>query len=101
MQLVASMLRDEDMVGGIDAEALCIADAGGEASGRREGLVRLIRVIAPDAPARLELRTWTDARRVRNAILHLACVGRGGHVDIQGAVAIDGKRVHGMISRQR
>src|ERR1700677_915529 len=98
MPLVASMLSDEDMVGGIDAQAFRIADAGGEACGRRERLVRLIRVIAPDAPARLEFRARTDARRVRNAILHLACISWGSHVDVHGAVAVDGKWVHGMIS---
>src|SRR5271167_2402277 len=68
MQLVASVLRDKDVVGGIDREPLRIAYTGGEAFGWREHLVPHIRVVAPDAAARIELRARLDSRRVRGAI---------------------------------
>src|SRR6202041_2856002 len=62
MQLVASVLSDEDVVGGIDHQSFRIADASGEALGRRECLVALIRVVAPDTAARIELCARIGAR---------------------------------------
>jgi len=55
VQLITAVLRDEDIVAdGIDPKALSIAYAGCVTLRGREGLVRLLRVIAPDTAARLE-----------------------------------------------
>ena len=63
VQLVASVLRDEDVVvRHRSPKPSRIAYPGREALGRRERLVGLVRVIAPDAAARLELRARIDAR---------------------------------------
>jgi hypothetical protein len=62
MQLVASVLSDEDVIAGIYSESLRITDARGEALSRREDLIPLIRVVAPDSPTRIELRARVDAR---------------------------------------
>ena len=56
MELVASVLRDVDaVVCLINAEAFSVADAGCVAFGGREGLIGLLRVVAPDAATSLEL----------------------------------------------
>src|ERR1700733_11815647 len=101
MQLVTTVLGDKEVSGGIDGESLRVSYPGGEASGRRECLVRLARVITPDTAARLELGTRIDARRFRRAILRLAGIGRGGDVDVQGTLAVDCEGMHGMIPTQR
>src|SRR5476649_1349167 len=48
-QLIAPMLGRKKMSGGIEREALAIAETGGVTLGGRENLPRLISVIAPDA----------------------------------------------------
>ena len=101
MQLIAPVLRDEDVSLSIDREALGIAYAGGKARGRRECLAGFVRVVAPNAPARLQLRAGVDARRFRRAVLSLAGVGRRGDIDVQGTVGSDRERMHGMIAAQR
>ena len=95
------MLRDENVVVGIDREPFGVAYPGRETLRRRERLVGLVRVIAPDAAARLELGAWVDAGGLRNAILRLAGVGCRGDVDVQGPISIDRERMHGMIAAQR
>src|SRR5260370_36357775 len=96
------MLCDEEMIlRSIDGKTLCIAYAGREALGRRECLIRLIRVIAPDTAARLEIRTRVDARRFRRAILRLAGIGCGCDVDVQGTAGIDRERMHRMAGGKR
>ena len=101
VQLVASVLGDEDTAGRIDAEAFRIADPGGVALERRERLIGDVRVVAPDAAARLELLARLSAGRSGAAILKLAAVGRRRDVHVQMPIRVDGERVHGMVAAER
>src|SRR5882757_590951 len=63
VQLVTAVLSDEYMVTDrIDAKTFRIAYAGRVPSGGRKCLVGFLRVIAPDAAARLEFGAGIDAR---------------------------------------
>ena len=55
-QLIAAMLSYIKSAIGVECEALAIADPSSEALGRREVLPGLVRIVAPGAGARLELR---------------------------------------------
>src|SRR6516162_4591663 len=58
MQLVPSVLRYKQATLRIHGKALGVANASGEAFGRRKCLVGLIRLISPDASASLEFPAW-------------------------------------------
>src|ERR1700733_225102 len=55
VQLVPAVLRYEQMTGGVEGEALAVADSRRVAFCRGKSLVRLISVVAPEAAARLKL----------------------------------------------
>ena len=102
VELVASMLCDVDaVVCLIDAEAFSVADAGGVAIGGREGLICLLRVVAPDAATGLELFARIGAGRMQTAVLQLAGVGGRSNVNVEHAVVADIERVHGVVAAER
>src|SRR5579875_4186700 len=74
-QLIAPVLgRIDAAAGGVDCDAIRIADARGIALRRRELLAGLLRAVAPDPRARLELRAGIDPRRAQHAVLSLTVV---------------------------
>src|SRR5204863_7895719 len=89
VQLIAAVLRDEEAPGGIEVEALAVANARGIALLGREHLIGLAGVVAPDASARLELVAGIVAGRMRHAVLHLARVRCRAHGDEEVALGID------------
>src|ERR1700731_1112495 len=92
------MLGYINSTGGVECEALAIADPSGEALGRREVLPGPVRVVAPGAGARFELRTGSDPRRVERPVLDLAGIGGGAEIDKEIALPVDRKRVHRVIA---
>ena len=102
VQLVPPVLGGVDQVPArVRGDALAVTDAGRVAILRREGLVELVRVVAPDAAARLQLGARLDAGRLGDAVLLLAGVGGGGDVDVQHPVGVDREGVHRVITTER
>src|ERR1700720_3431301 len=97
-QLIPAMLGYINSTGGVECEALAIADPSGEALGRREVLPGPVRVVAPSAGARYELRTGRDPRRVERPVQDLAGIGGGAEIDKEIALPVDRKRVHRVIA---
>ena len=63
-QLIAAMLSYIKPATGVECEALAIADPSSKALGRREALPGPVRIVAPGAGARLELRAGINPRGV-------------------------------------
>src|SRR5580692_4354749 len=97
-QLIPAMLGYINSTGGVECEALAIADPGGEALGRRKVLPGPVRVVAPGAGARFELRAGRDPRRVERPVLDLAGIGGGAKIDKEIALPVDRKRMHRVIA---
>ena len=100
-ELIAAMLRDIEPPRLVEPKSLAITYAGRVPLGRREGLISLVGIVAPDASPRFQLRTGIVAARQRHAIVRLAGVGGGSKVDEQVALRVNDKRVHRMITGQR
>ena len=64
-------------------------------------MVRLIRVIAPDAATGLEFRARVGAGRPEGPIFQLAGIRRGGDIDVHRALGLDDEWMHGMVAAQR
>src|SRR4051812_43473068 len=61
-------------------------------------MVRLVRVVAPDSTARLELRARVPTRYSGNAVLRLTRVRGGAEIDVEIAGAADHERMHWVIA---
>src|ERR1700730_2929015 len=90
------MLRDEDAAGAVKRKSLAVAQAAREALGRREALIGLVRVIAPDAGAVCLLGAGIVAWRVGEPVLLLASVGGRAKVNEKIAFRRDQERMHRM-----
>src|SRR5262245_13486295 len=93
--------RVELVAAGVEGDTAGIADAGCVALGRREFLIGLLRVVAPDAATRLQLSAGVQARRLARAILLLARIGRARHIDVDETRRVDCKSVLRMVAGQR
>ncbi len=63
-------------------------------------MIRLIRVVTPDATAGLKFRTGLGAGRFECAIFQLAGIGRGGDIDVHRPLGIDDEWMHRMVAAQ-
>jgi len=94
------VLGDIKTARNVECEALAIADPGGEALGRREVLPGPVRIVAPGAGARFELRARIAPRGVERPVLDLARIGGGAEIDKEIALLVDRKRMHRVIAGQ-
>src|ERR1700681_2342103 len=92
------MLRDEDAAGAVKRKSLAVAQAAREALGRREALLGLVRVIAPDAGAARLLGAGIVAWRVGEPVLLLASVGGRAKVNEKIAFRRDQEGMHRMVA---
>ena len=98
-ELVTTVLSRKDPTGGVERNALSVAQACRKALGERELLPCPVGVVAPGAGSRHELGAWLDAGGVLHAVLDLAGVGGRAQIDVQGTLRLS--EGHGVVPGQR
>jgi hypothetical protein len=101
VQLIATVLRHENLAVRVNRKPFAIADPSRVAIGRREFLIGLVCIVAPDAAARFEFLARIFAGRLCRAILCLARVRRAGNIDKQRTVASNDEGMHRVIAAKR
>ncbi len=100
-ELVPSMLGGIDLACCVHRDADSVPDASRVSLLRREMLPGLVRVVAPDAPAGLQLGAWIVSRRERDPILELAGIRRGAKVHIHAPARVHREGMHGVVAGER
>src|SRR5450755_193820 len=95
------MLGHENAVpDAVDGDSLGVANSRGVSLARREHLIGLVRVEAPDTATGFELDARLHARGLERAILDLAGIRCRADINVQATACVDRKRMHGMVAAQ-
>src|SRR5580692_4270538 len=95
------MLGYKNLPIGLNGKALGVADSCGVPLGRREGLVRLVRIVAPDSSASFKFRARIQSWRLECPVFPLAGIRSGAQIDVHQPFGRDDKWMHGVVTAQR
>src|SRR4029078_5374035 len=101
MQLISAVLGHKQAAIGVEGEAFRVSYSGSVALSGGESLVRLVRVIAPDAAASLKFGARVRAGYFRLPVLRLAGIGGGSDIHVHRTFGIDNEGMQGRVAAQR